>query len=126
MKRIWIAGAAFIIIIGLCITEIYMMNHIIDNLQNYISKAQEAALCGDMQGSLLMTEKAEESWKTDHKTLALLIGHDQLEPIDQSVATMHSYAESEEDSEFLAESAKISAHLEHIKHTEFPTISNIL
>ena len=40
MKRIWIAVAAFIIIIGLCITEIYIMNHIIDNLQGYISKAQ--------------------------------------------------------------------------------------
>ncbi len=126
MKRIWVAIIAFALVISLCIVENILVNRTISELQENVSLAQDYVKSKDIENANITTQKINDIWENKNKTIEMLIAHDQLEPIQISIAVLKANLDTEEYNDFLAESNKISAHLDNLKNTESPTINNIL
>lgn len=126
MKRIWVAIIAFALIISLCIVENILVNRTISELQENVSLAQDYVKSKDIENANITTQKINDIWENKNKTIEMLIAHDQLEPIQISIAVLKANLDTEEYNDFLAESNKIAAHLDNLKNTESPTINNIL
>ena len=126
MKRIWVAIIAFALVISLCVVENILVNKTISDLQENISLVQDYVKSKDIENANITTQKIDDIWENKNKTIEMLIAHDQLEPIQISIAVLKANLETEEYNDFIAESNKISAHLESLKDTESPTINNIL
>ena len=126
MKRIWVAIIAFALVISLCIVENILVNKTISELQENVSLAQDYVKSKDIENANITTQKINDIWENKNKTREMLIAHDQLEPIQISIAVLKANLDTEEYNDFLAESNKISAHLDNLKNTESPTINNIL
>ena len=126
MKRIWVAIIAFALVISLCIVENILVNKTISELQENVNLAQDYVKSKDIENANITTQKINDIWENKNKTIEMLIAHDQLEPIQISIAVLKANLYTEEYNDFLAESNKITAHLESLKNTESPTINNIL
>ena len=126
MKRIWVAIIAFALVISLCVVENILVNKTISELQENISLVQDYVKSKDIENANITTQKINDIWENKNKTIEMLIAHDQLEPIQISIAVLKANLETEEYNDFIAESNKISAHLESLKDTESPTVNNIL
>ena len=126
MKRIWVAIIAFALVISLCIVENILVNKTISELQENVNLAQDYVKSKDIENANITTQKINDIWENKNKTIEMLIAHDQLEPIQISIAVLKANLDTEEYNDFLAESNKISAHLDNLKNTESPTINNIL
>lgn len=126
MKRIWFAVAAFVFIILLCVIENNIVNNTISEIQENLTLAQDFIKDNDIENTSLYTQKVNDVWENNIKKVAMLISHDQLEDIDISISLLNTFLESNEYNDFLEESTRISTHLENLKDTEMPTLSNIL
>lgn len=126
MKRIWVAIIAFALVISLCVVENILVNKTISELQENISLVQDYVKSKNIENANITTQKINDIWENKNKTIEMLIAHDQLEPIQISIAVLKANLETEEYNDFIAESNKISAHLESLKDTESPTVNNIL
>lgn len=126
MKRIWFAIAAFVFIISLCVIENNIVNNTISEIQENLTLAQDFIKNDDIENTSLYTQKVNDVWENNIKKVAMLISHDQLEDINISISLLSTFLEGNEYNDFLEESTRISTHLENLKDTEMPTLSNIL
>ena len=126
MKRIWIAGIAFIIVLGLCIYQIIFVNKAISSVQAKVTESMESLEIEDYETTKELTDEIEELWNEKNKKLALTISHIQIEDVDQSISVLNANIKSEEYSDFLAELSRINVKLDNIRDSGIPIISNIL
>lgn len=125
MKRIWIAFAVLTLILGLCVTEIFIVDNISNKLYDELNFAQEAINEENMETAKSINDRLENYWGNHYEALAMFIPHHRLESIDESFAVIEKNLENDESSDYLAESSRLKVLIKHLNDVETPTINNI-
>lgn len=94
----------------------------IKNIQNSFSNSQFNAAEAEV-------EELDEFWENNHTMLSIIIHHDMLEEIEESISLIKSTVKTSEDSndpDFWLESSSALVELKNLREVEIPTLGNIL
>lgn len=94
----------------------------VKNIQNSFSNSQFNAAEAEI-------EELDEFWENNHTMLSIIIHHDMLEEIEESISLIKSTVKTSEDSndpDFWLESSSALVELKNLREVEIPTLGNIL
>ncbi len=94
----------------------------VKNIQNSFSNSQFNAAEAE-------AEELDEFWENNHTMLSIIIHHDMLEEIEESISLIKSTVKTSEDSndpDFWLESSSALVELKNLREVEIPTLGNIL
>ena len=94
----------------------------VKNIQNSFSNSQFKAAAAEV-------EELDEFWESNHTMLSIIIHHDMLEEIEESISLIKSTVKTSEDSndpDFWLESSSALIELKNLREVEIPTLGNIL
>ena len=127
-KLIWtsiLSGVAVIICV-ICMFYVMIVSDkavaSVKNIQNSFSAAQFNAAEAEI-------EELDEFWESNHTMLSIIIHHDILEEIEESIGLIKSTIKTSEDSndpDFWLESSSALVELKNLREVEIPTLGNIL
>lgn len=127
-KLIWtsiLSGLAVIICV-LCMFYVMIVSDkaaaSIKNIQNSFSTSQFNAAEAEV-------EELDEFWENNHTMLSIIIHHDILEEIEESISLIKSTIKTTDDSndpDFWMESSSALVELKNLREVEIPTLGNIL
>lgn len=127
-KLIWtsiLSGVAVIICV-VCMFYVMIVSDkavaSVKNIQNSFSAAQFNAAEAEI-------EELDEFWESNHTMLSIIIHHDILEEIEESIGLIKSTIKTSEDSndpDFWLESSSALVELKNLREVEIPTLGNIL
>ncbi|MGN1043931.1 MAG: DUF4363 family protein [Acutalibacteraceae bacterium] len=127
-KLIWtsiLSGVAVIICV-VCMFYVMIVSDkavaSVKNIQNSFSAAQFNAAEAEI-------EELDEFWESNHTMLSIIIHHDILEEIEESIGLIKSTIKTSEDSndpDFWLESSGALVELKNLREIEIPTLGNIL
>lgn len=127
-KLIWtsiLSGLAVIICV-LCMFYVMIVSDkaaaSVKNIQNSFSTSQFNAAEAEV-------EELDEFWENNHTMLSIIIHHDILEEIEESISLIKSTIKTTEDSndpDFWMESSSALVELKNLREVEIPTLGNIL
>ena len=126
MKRIYIALLFFIIVGLLSAVE---LGYVTANADLYISKIEltdKKIYKNDFENALKMCAELETKWDESAKKVDVMLNHDNIDSISESLNKMTSYIQNGSIDMYFAESSKAKKELASIKESEYPYIENIL
>lgn len=126
MKRLWAAGAIFVILAVLCTVGITTTSRLTEEISGTLNEISSAISSGDIGRANSLSQTVIEDWQRCHKTMSTYIPHNKLEEIDQTLATLPPLIETGNEDQAQAECARAVAQVKHIMDTELPTIDNVL
>lgn len=93
----------------------------IDQIQTCISNQQ-------YQLALSKTNELNKFWNTSYIILSIILHHERLEEIEESIAVIKSFLEhpTEEDTDCWLEITRSITKIKNLKDTEKPSLSNIM
>lgn len=126
MKRIYIAILFFIIIGIFASVE---LGYVTANSDLFISKIEltdKKVYKNDFEDALEMCSQLENSWDDSSKRIDMILNHECIDSIGESINKMSSYLQNGSVDMYFAESSKAKKELASIKESEYPYIENIL
>lgn len=126
MKRIYIALLFFIIIGIFASVE---LGYVTANSDLFISKIEltdKKVYKNDFEEALEMCSQLENSWENSSKRIDMILNHECIDSIGESINKMSSYLQNGSVDMYFAESSKAKKELASIKESEYPYIENIL
>lgn len=126
MKRIIFAFLFFLIVIAAAAAE---LGYVTANADLYISKIEltdKQVYKNNFEDALNMCDKLENSWNDSSKKIDVMLNHDCIDSIGESINRMTSYIQNGSIDMYFAESSKAKKELASIKESEYPFIENIL
>ncbi|MDO4476762.1 MAG: DUF4363 family protein [Clostridia bacterium] len=127
-KLIWtsiLSGFAVVLCV-LCMFYVMIVSDkaatAVKNIQNSFSNSQFKAAAAEV-------EELDEFWESNHTMLSIIIHHDMLEEIEESISLIKSTVKTSEDSndpDFWLESSSALIELKNLREVEIPTLGNIL
>lgn len=126
MKRIFFAFLFFIIVTAAASAE---LGYVTANADLYISKIEltdKKVYKNDFEEALKMCAQLEESWDDSAKKIDVMLNHDCIDSIGNSISKMMSYIQNGSIDMYFAESRTAKKELASIKESEYPFIENIL
>lgn len=126
MKRIFIAFLLFIIVGIIAAAE---LGYVTANTDLYISKIEltdKQVYKNNFEEALKMCAELEYKWDKSEKKIDVMLNHDCIDSIGESINKMTSYIQNGSIDMYFAESSKAKKELASIKESEYPLIENLL
>ncbi len=125
MKRIWFAIIAFIIMIGLCVSERFITDNITNEITQTINFASDLVKEEKYEEAKVYANKAQDLWKKKQNILFLFTPHDRYNMFEEYINSLDTWLEVENYEQFLVEATKADLNLNHINQSEDLTFANI-
>lgn len=128
MKKVVIStGIAFLSII-ICLISMFYVESASKNAEKYIDQIQTCISNQQYQLALSKTNELNKFWNDNHTMLSIILHHEQLEEIEESIAVIKSFLEhpAEEDTECWLEITRSMTKIKNLKDTEKPSLGNIM
>lgn len=126
MKRVWVAAAIFLVVLGLCTYGLITTNKLTGNMSVRLDELKSDVKNGKTAAALALSESTIKEWHGYHMEMCMYMPHARLEAIDQSLAALPPLITSPNGTDqFEAECERASAQIEHLKDTELPSLANI-
>lgn len=126
MKRTWFAGALLLALLAAGIIISHSIGTCTSNVIEMIGQAESCAKRNDFSSAESACVLASEEWAKQQFLLAAFLRHDEPDQVETCLAQLCSYAQTEDNDEFLAMCAEVRKQLLHIREMELPTLRNIL
>lgn len=126
MKRIFIALLFFIAVSAAASAE---LGYVTANADLYISKIEltdKQVYKNNFEEALKMCDQLENSWSNSSKKIDVMLNHDCIDSIGESINRMTSYIQNGSIDMYFAESRIAKKELASIKESEYPSVENIL
>lgn len=127
-KLIWtsiLSGVAVII----CIVCMFYVMTVSDKAATAVKNIQNSFSNSQFNAAEAEIEELDEFWEGNHTMLSIIIHHDILEEIEESIGLIKSTIKTSEDSndpDFWMESSSALVELKNLREVEIPTLGNIL
>ncbi len=126
-KLIWtiILGGASLIICGLCL---FYTNMVSDTATEYVNNVYQYVEDEEYNAAKTELNALEEYWDNQSPILSLMIHHEILENIEETIKLVNSALKNttkDEKIEFEIETSRSLIQLKNLKSTEIPTFDNI-
>ena len=117
----------FIVIIGIGIGENYYFRHISRDMINDVVLIEKEVTLGNIDNSIEGIERVIEKWRKDEKILEIMLNHQKVNKVSESLVEIESKLKNFLNSDNL--SANFAVLKEYIKNIELDnnfTVNNIL
>ena len=126
MKRIYAALLFFIIVVIFASVELGYVSGKSDLFISKIESTDKKVYKNDFEEALEMCSQLEDSWENSSKRIDMILNHECIDSIGESINKMSSYLQNGSVDMYFAESSKAKKELASIKESEYPYIENIL
>ena len=126
MKRLWLAGGIFAVILTLCLTSLLYQQRQIDALLSELDTVITAFDGGDDDLAYTLSRSLEEEFAHRTRYFPLFMAHGDLIECRECIALLPSILKDGDAEEFHMESTRCRMILERIALSELPSIQNIL
>ena len=118
MKRLIAAGILFVIIIVFALSAWLLTSHFYNSLSEGLEECIQSYQNGDKKTAAQKAAELENEWDTVRFYLAAFTNRDILEEIETTLSRTHTFAKTQNDSMFAAESELLSMLFAHMLETE--------
>lgn len=129
MKKVLLSTLLAIVAILISGSCIFYVISVSDKATMYVEKIKSNAENDDFEHVITNINQLSNFWESNHTLLSIILHHEILENIEESIAVIKSSAETQpqaENSDFQMEIEKLSIRLKNFREVEIPSIGNIL
>ena len=126
MKRLWIAAALLLALLGASLANAWYAQSLTDSMREQLRLAQTLTKQDDWDKAELLTRQAYEDWQENHFYLHTIMRHSDTDQILRAVRAVLEYLELQEPDQYNAANADLMAQLELLAEMEQPTVVNVL
>ena len=126
MKRLWIAAALLLFLLGASLTNAWYAQDVTDGMRQQLRQAQTWAEQGDWSRAESLTRQAYEDWQGHHFYFHTTMRHSDTDQVLRGFRTVLEYIRLQEPDQYNAANADLMAQLELLAEMEQPTVVNVL
>lgn len=125
MKRLWIALAIVVLLVGVSTAGLLHLLHATDELQTHLSAITDALEADEQDALIRLTDDFAAHWQKTEAVLLRFIHHEALDTITGVVARLPALARWHAYPELAAEVARLQELISHVREAEIPNLQNI-
>jgi hypothetical protein len=120
MKRLIITLILVILSVGICFSTSFYVSSVAGESKKYVSRAKECMTENQYKAALNEVSSFEDYWEENQSFLAMILHHEMLEEIGESIAIMKSSLQhsDEEFTDFWNEFASVNKKIDNLKKCE--------
>jgi len=126
MKRLWIAVAILLAMLGGTLGNSYCLNNIIDSYTQQLSEAHRLAEADNWESASELTKQVTERWHKHDFYFHVMLPHRDIDEIHLTFQEVEEYLKLEESDQYNAANAKLIAQLGLLAEMEQLNLKNIL
>ncbi|MBQ6143771.1 MAG: DUF4363 family protein [Clostridia bacterium] len=129
MKKVLWAGILAVFSVISCIFLMFYIINISDKTVDSIKSIQQDFSTSNFKSAHKKAEKLNDYWEENQHILSIMVHHEMLEEIEQSITLIKTSIDISQDPKndnFWIESNKATIYLENLREVEIPTLGNIL
>ena len=126
MKRLWIAVAILLGMLGGTLGNSRYIDHTVSQLLEQLTAAHEQAQAGNWARAAQLTEQVIDHWQRHDFYFHIMLPHEDIDEIHLAFQEVEEYLKLEEPDQYNAASAKLITQLGLLVEMEQLNIKNIL
>ena len=126
MKRLYIAAALLIALLGASLTNAWYAQRLTGGMREELSRAQRLTEQGNWGRAEALTRQVYEDWQSHHFYLHTLMRHSDTDQVLRGFRTVLEYLRLQEPDQYNAANADLMAQLELLAEMEQATLTNVL
>lgn len=126
MKRLWIAAALLLLLVGASLTNARYAQNVTDGMRQQLRQAQTLAEQGDWTRAEALTRQAYEDWQGHRFYFHTTMRHSDTDQVLRNFRSVLEYLQLQEPDQYNAANADLMAQLELLAEMEQPTVVNVL
>jgi len=128
MKKLILTSFIAILSILVCVFSFSYVDSIGQQAETSVNKIQTLMLDNKYNSALEEANTLCEFWENNHDILSMILHHEMLEEIEESLSVIKSSLEhpDEENVNFWLESTRSLEKIKNLKDTEEPSFANVL
>lgn len=128
MKKLILTSFIAILSILVCVFSFSYVDSIGQQAETSVNKIQTLMLNNKHTSALEEANTLCEFWENNHDILSMILHHEMLEEIEESLSVIKSSLEhpDEENVNFWLESTRSLEKIKNLKDTEEPSLANVL
>lgn len=128
MKKVVISIIIAILSIAICLVSMFYVDSTAKNAEKYIDQIQTCISNQQYKLALSKTDEFERFWNDNQTMLSIILHHERLEEIKESIAIIKSFLQhpAEEDTDCWLEITRSMTKIKNLKDTEKPSLGNIM
>ena len=126
MKRLWIAAALLVAVVGLCIGAELYQHRRTEDLMTTLERLENAYAAGNTEEALVIARQLEKQYEGISRVMYCFIAHSDLSESQETVAMLPTLVERGEAEELHMEIARLRKELRYLRNIDDPLLQNIL
>lgn len=126
MKRLWIAAALLVLLLGTSLINAWYVQVCTDEMREQLSQAQTLAKEGNWTKAEGITRQAYEVWQERRFYFHTLMRHSDTDQVLRAFRQVLEYLRLQESDQYHAANADLMTQLELLAEMEQATIINVL
>ena len=126
MKRLYIAAALLLVLLGASLANAWYAQSLTGGMTDQLRRAQSLAEQDDWAQAEAVTRQVYEDWQSHHFYLHTLMRHSDTDQVLRAFRTVLEYLRLQEPDQYNAANADLMAQLELLAEMEQATIVNVL
>ena len=129
MKKVFWAAvlAAFSVIF--CVLLMFYVINVSEKAMESVKNIQQDFSTSNFKSASKKADDLTDFWEENQNALSIIVHHEMLEEIEESIALIKTSINTSEDSKddnFWIESNRATIHLKNLREVEIPNLGNIL
>ncbi len=128
MNKLGITSFIAVISVTICIVCIIYINSVSDKAEVYINEIQSCVVKNENKQALKEALSLKKFWESNHGILSTILHHEMLEEIEESIEVIEYSLQHQDEKniDFWLETARSLSKIKNLKHSEIPSLANIL
>ena len=126
MKRLWIAAAILLCMLGSTLGNSWYLKRLVSTLEQQLAAAHVLAGQDSWDTASRITQQAAEQWQKHDFYFHIMLPHKDIDEIHLTFCEVQEYLELEETDQYTAANAKLMARLGLLAEMEQLSLKNIL
>lgn len=125
MKRLWIAAALLLLLLGASLLNGWYAQKLTSGMRQQLELAQTLSLRGDWGQAETLTRQAYRQWQGHHFYFHILMRHSDTDQVLRAFRSVMEYLKLQEPDQYNAANADLMAQLELLAEMEQASLTNV-
>ncbi len=128
MKKFIITIILALLSVAVCVLCATYVDKVACKAKDYVEQIELSVTNQQYRSALGQTNELSNFWEDNHDKLSMILHHEMLEDIEESIALMKASLEhpEEDNSNFWQQATSSLTKIKNLQDTEFPSLANIL
>lgn len=126
MKHLILALVILGLLLAFSAGSVIQVSDIANHTTTLLRQAQEQERAGRSQAARQTLSEAVHYWNSKETFLCIVLRHEQVDTVTETLAKLNAYANSEDQDDFYSTCAELLEELNHLSQMELPLPKNIL